>query len=55
MRVLIALSEAKAEYTLYQIDHLNKPDWFTKLVNPVGKVSSFVLSMRTGRIAHFVF
>ena len=38
-RVLIALEEAKAKYTVYPIDFTNKPDWYSK-VNPVGKVRS---------------
>ena len=36
-RVLIALEEAGAEYTLYHIDMSNKPEWYFK-INPLGKV-----------------
>ena len=36
-RVLIALEEAGAEYTLYRIDMSNKPEWYFK-INPLGKV-----------------
>ncbi|KAF9261344.1 glutathione S-transferase [Marasmius fiardii PR-910] len=36
-RVEIALSEAKAEYTRYEIDLQNKPVWFTPQVNPASK------------------
>lgn len=36
--VEIALREAKAEYTLYEVDLRNKPSWFVDKVNPAGKV-----------------
>ncbi|KAI0703253.1 hypothetical protein C8Q76DRAFT_802082 [Earliella scabrosa] len=36
-RVLIALEEAKVQYTPCAIDIFNKPDWFSK-VSPLGKV-----------------
>ena len=38
-RVLIALEEAGAEYTLYHIDMSNKPEWYFK-INPLGKARS---------------
>ncbi|KAG1802599.1 hypothetical protein EV424DRAFT_1545085 [Suillus variegatus] len=34
----LALIEANAPYTGYQIDVFNKPEWFVSKVNPVGKV-----------------
>ena len=34
----IALAEAKADYTRFEIDLRNKPDWYVPKVNPVGKV-----------------
>ena len=36
----LALDEIKAEYTTCTIDTRNKPEWYTTLVNPRGKVSS---------------
>ncbi|EIW78846.1 hypothetical protein CONPUDRAFT_138172 [Coniophora puteana RWD-64-598 SS2] len=36
-RTAIALLEAKAEYTHYEVDFKNKPDWFVN-INPAGKV-----------------
>jgi glutathione S-transferase len=35
----MALEEAKAKYTRYEVDLWNKPEWFVAKVNPVGKVS----------------
>ncbi|GAB1517246.1 hypothetical protein RhiTH_000290 [Rhizoctonia solani] len=37
-RTVIALQEAKADYTLYEIDLANKPDWYAPKVNPASKV-----------------
>ncbi|KIP11865.1 hypothetical protein PHLGIDRAFT_417850 [Phlebiopsis gigantea 11061_1 CR5-6] len=37
-RVELALVEAKADCTRYQIDLRNKPDWYAPKVNPVSKV-----------------
>ncbi|KAF7363969.1 Serine carboxypeptidase [Mycena sanguinolenta] len=37
-RVVLALTETKADYTPYEIDLINKPEWFTPKVNPVGQV-----------------
>ncbi|KAM5541830.1 hypothetical protein V8D89_004559 [Ganoderma adspersum] len=37
-RVRIALAQAMAEYTIYNVDLDNKPDWFNEKVNPTGKV-----------------
>ncbi|EJD08549.1 uncharacterized protein FOMMEDRAFT_16871 [Fomitiporia mediterranea MF3/22] len=37
-RVEIALVEAGAEFTRYEIDLQDKPDWFTLKINPVGKI-----------------
>lgn len=34
----IALEEAKADYTKYQIDLQNKPEWYAPKVNPASKV-----------------
>ena len=45
-RVRIALAQAMAEYTLYNVDLDNKPDWFSEKVNPTGKVRSSVCHPR---------
>jgi len=37
-RVRIALHEANAKYTSFEIDTFNKPTWFTEKINPIGKV-----------------
>ncbi|CDO75061.1 hypothetical protein BN946_scf184710.g2 [Trametes cinnabarina] len=37
-RVEIALKEAKADYTNYEVDLANKPSWYAARVNPVGKL-----------------
>lgn len=37
-RVELALEEAKAKYTSYQIDLQNKPTWYAPKVNPASKV-----------------
>ncbi|KAF8610598.1 hypothetical protein BDV93DRAFT_483947 [Ceratobasidium sp. AG-I] len=37
-RTVIALQEAKAEYTTYSIDLANKPVWYAPKVNPASKV-----------------
>jgi len=37
-RVEIALAEAKAKFKVYQIDLLNKPEWYAPKVNPASKV-----------------
>ncbi|CAE6498285.1 unnamed protein product [Rhizoctonia solani] len=37
-RAVIALEEAKADYITYNIDLLNKPEWYTSKVNPASKV-----------------
>jgi hypothetical protein len=36
----MALEEAKAQYTLFQINLKEKPEWLTSIVNPAGEVSS---------------
>lgn len=38
LKAEIALAEAKVEYTRFEIDLRNKPDWYVPKVNPVGKV-----------------
>lgn len=38
MQAEIALEEAKAQYTAYQIDLKNKPEWYAPKVNPASKV-----------------
>ncbi|KAI0747226.1 glutathione S-transferase C-terminal-like protein [Daedaleopsis nitida] len=37
-RVEIALAEARAPYSAYELDLQHKPDWYAPLVNPAGKV-----------------
>ncbi|KAF8886807.1 hypothetical protein BD779DRAFT_1529794 [Infundibulicybe gibba] len=37
-RVELALEEAKINYTRYEIDLQNKPDWYAPQVNPASKV-----------------
>ncbi|KAI0366043.1 hypothetical protein BV20DRAFT_1055923 [Pilatotrama ljubarskyi] len=37
-RVEIALAEAKAQFTRYEIDLQNKPEWYALKVNPASKV-----------------
>ncbi|OCH86934.1 hypothetical protein OBBRIDRAFT_796655 [Obba rivulosa] len=37
-RVELALEEAKAKYTRYEIDLTNKPEWYAPQVNPASKV-----------------
>ncbi|KAG8712367.1 hypothetical protein FRC11_000319 [Ceratobasidium sp. 423] len=38
-RVIIALEEAGAEYTKYEVDPMNKPEWYVPKVNPAtGKI-----------------
>jgi len=37
-RVELALEEAKADYTKFQIDLQNKPEWYAPQVNPASKV-----------------
>ncbi|CAE6501775.1 unnamed protein product [Rhizoctonia solani] len=37
-RTVIALQEAKADYTTYEIDLTNKPEWYAPKVNPASKV-----------------
>ncbi|KAJ8703260.1 hypothetical protein PTI98_001898 [Pleurotus ostreatus] len=36
--VEIALREARADYSVYEVDLVNKPPWYTDKVNPAGKV-----------------
>ncbi|KDN51872.1 hypothetical protein RSAG8_00423, partial [Rhizoctonia solani AG-8 WAC10335] len=36
-RTVIALEEAKADYTTYEIDLSNKPEWYAPKVNPASK------------------
>ncbi|KAG2065437.1 glutathione S-transferase [Suillus decipiens] len=38
LKIELALIEANAPYRGYQVDLLNKPEWFTSKVNPAGKV-----------------
>ena len=35
----MALKETKADYTRFEVDLHNKPEWYAQ-VNPAGKVSS---------------
>ena len=37
-RVKLALEHAKAEYTVCDVNLLDKPDWYTKKINPAGRV-----------------
>ncbi|KAL6302571.1 glutathione S-transferase C-terminal-like protein [Sparassis latifolia] len=37
-RAELALEEAKADYTKFEIDLSNKPEWYAPLVNPASKV-----------------
>ncbi|KIP05388.1 hypothetical protein PHLGIDRAFT_119903 [Phlebiopsis gigantea 11061_1 CR5-6] len=37
-RVHIALEQAKADYTPYTLNVLDKPDWYAAKVNPAGKI-----------------
>ncbi|KAJ1309967.1 hypothetical protein OPQ81_006725 [Rhizoctonia solani] len=37
-RTVIALQEAKADYTKYEIDLSNKPEWYAPKINPASKV-----------------
>lgn len=37
-RVHLALEEVKADYTVYTVDVMNKPKWYTEQINPVGKI-----------------
>ena len=37
-RVTMALVEAKAEYTVHEINLQDKPSWFVQKVNPIGQV-----------------
>ncbi|EMD37302.1 hypothetical protein CERSUDRAFT_123300 [Gelatoporia subvermispora B] len=37
-QVNLALLEAGAKFNRYEVDLINKPDWFVKQINPVGKV-----------------
>jgi len=37
-RVELALEEAKAGFTSYEIDLKNKPEWYAPQVNPASKV-----------------
>ncbi|CAE6518360.1 unnamed protein product [Rhizoctonia solani] len=37
-RTVIALQEAKADYTTYEIDLSNKPEWYAPKINPASKV-----------------
>ena len=39
-RVLMALIEAKAEYTTYDVDMTNRPAWYIEKVNPTSLVRS---------------
>ncbi|KAI9456841.1 glutathione S-transferase [Lactarius psammicola] len=41
-RVELAFQEAKADVTRYQIDLLNKPEWYASRVNPASKVPAVV-------------
>ncbi|EIW77600.1 glutathione S-transferase C-terminal-like protein [Coniophora puteana RWD-64-598 SS2] len=43
MRVAIALSHAKADFTFCSIDLMNKPEWFVSQVNPAGKVPAVTI------------
>jgi glutathione S-transferase len=38
LQVELALQEAKADMTRYEIDLQNKPDWYASRVNPASKV-----------------
>ncbi|KAG9121843.1 hypothetical protein FRC07_002030 [Ceratobasidium sp. 392] len=37
-RTVIALQEAKASYTKFEVDLVNKPEWYAPKVNPASKV-----------------
>ncbi|KAG9099415.1 hypothetical protein FS749_001335 [Ceratobasidium sp. UAMH 11750] len=37
-RTVIALQETKADYTKYEVDLINKPEWYAPKVNPASKV-----------------
>ncbi|KAJ7093435.1 thioredoxin-like protein [Mycena belliarum] len=37
-RATLALAEAKVDYTRFEVDMVNKPEWYTSKVNPAGKV-----------------
>ncbi|KAI0671839.1 thioredoxin-like protein [Trametes maxima] len=45
-RVHIALEDARADYTLYEVDVKNKPAWFYE-VSPLGKVPAISLGPRS--------
>ncbi|ELU43933.1 Glutaredoxin domain-containing protein [Rhizoctonia solani AG-1 IA] len=47
-RTVIALQEAKADYTLYEIDLANKPDWYAPKVNPASKGVSTIPAIAYG-------
>jgi len=42
LRVEIAFKEAKADVTKYEIDLLNKPEWYASRVNPASEVPALV-------------
>ncbi|EIW77623.1 glutathione S-transferase C-terminal-like protein [Coniophora puteana RWD-64-598 SS2] len=43
LRVAIALTHARAQYTYHDINLTNKPEWFTAKVNPAGKIPAITI------------
>ena len=46
IQVEIALAEANVQFTRYEIDLQNKPEWYLPKVNPVGKVNILLRAYR---------
>ncbi|CAE6418277.1 unnamed protein product [Rhizoctonia solani] len=47
-RVIIALEEAKAEYVTYEVDPMDKPEWYVPKVNPAtGKIPAMIYGPNT--------
>ncbi|CAE6461672.1 unnamed protein product [Rhizoctonia solani] len=47
-RVIVALEEAGAEYTKYEVDPMNKPEWYVPKVNPAtGKIPAITYGPRS--------
>ena len=42
-RVRLGLEQAGVEYTIYDVNILEKPDWYLQKVNPEGKVRALKL------------
>ena len=45
-RVKFALEHAKAEYTVCDVNLLDKPEWYTKKINPAGRVRYSLVLVR---------